>query len=724
MLKKLLNKNKSSNKQQVLIQSLEGIGDILEFETKRKRYEKVKKGLTIIHDIIKDLFDIKKVDSDKFEQIVVSREFFDLYKDDKKEAQFRLAFNPDKYLVAFYSAIHQLSRIHEAAVASGNNEISRFAVYNLSRTLAYITKSPQNDIFVQQILQKLFDAAKIALRNDDSSMYAASTDWYTQVVFDKYKKEKFDLSYLDECNKHFYWSMRLIVDENQHKAFKSAISSLVDGFHIPTHDKHKIWDYGHLLLRSDFSKHDKVNKKHNIEDIIKELAHSQEEINTKEELDNWLNKFNELKDIFNSYFDQKQKEEAKKIEDKINNFIIAQYKYNRLKDQIAKICVYSLYKKRESFIKCVLEFKQPPDSDASWGGLDIVPSTLNEAIHFYFNRGIWERDLGHLEDHRGSEIYFKRYFIILLARLIQNIRPDNDHQYPQLDNYDLPNLHVYKLSGIESGVDSLVNAAKQIKDDKDLLLELGIDIHNLDELFDVKLIPFLESLKIKSEARIRQIQREQKISESKIKEFIDKLLKEFYEVATFRNIFKNYIKIFLDQNKGLYSGNIKNKGIKRVDYKSAFFDEWHIHYSDWGEDYGRTLALFENIDVFEKLESFCELIKSNTIDLALDKFTNLSEIIIFTTHTSIYKFFSNSNNFKPKWHNDCKPLKIPGFEGYYIYKEQRIPVFSIAINKNVNEVLVLSKFKLGKFIQYSPIEKEKDKKYKKDIFYIKIKSFF
>ena len=166
MLKKLLNKNKSNSKQRILIQSLEGIGDILEFETKRKRYEKVKKGLTIIHDIIKDLFDIKKDDPDKFEQIVVSREFFDLYKNDKKEAQLQLAFDPDKYLIVPYTAIHQFSRIHEAAIESGNNEISRFAVYNLSWTLAHITKFSDNDIFVQQILHKLFDASKIALKND------------------------------------------------------------------------------------------------------------------------------------------------------------------------------------------------------------------------------------------------------------------------------------------------------------------------------------------------------------------------------------------------------------------------------------------------------------------------------------------------------------------------------------------------------------------------------
>jgi len=723
MLKKLLSKNKSNNKQKILIQSLEGIGDILEFETRRKRYEKVKKGLTIIHDIIKDLFDIKKDDPDKFEQIVVSREFFDLYKNDKKEAQLRLAFDPDKYLIVPYTAIHQFSRIHEAAIESGNNEISRFAVYNLSWTLAHITKFSDNDIFVKQILHKLFDASKIALRNNDSSMYASSTDWYTRVVFDRYKKEKFDLSYLDECNKHFYWSMKLIVDENQHKAFKAAVSSLVDGLHIQIYDNHKIWDYGHLLFRNDFSKYGEIDKKYNTEDIIKELAHSQEDINTKEELDNWFNKFNELKDILNPYFNQAQKVEAKKLEDKINNFIIAQYKHNRLKDEIVDICVYSIFKKKESFVKCILEFKQPPDSDASWGGLDIIPSTINEAISFYFKRSTWERSHGYFEDHHDREIYFKRYFVILLARLIQNIRPDNDDNYPQLDNYNLPDLHVYKLSSIESGIDDLVNVAKQIKNDKDLLLKLGVDINSLDELFDIKLIPFLESLKIKSEARIRQIQREQKISKNKVKEFIGKLSKEFYEVATFRNIFKNYLKIFLDQKKGFYSGKIKNKGINRVDYKSAFFNEWHIHYSDWGENYGRTLALFENTDIFEKLEKFCKSTKGGTIDLALDKIDDLSRAVIFTTHASIYKFFSNSNNFQPKWHSDCKKLNISGFEGYYNYKEEEIPVFSVAINKNVNEVLILNKSRLGNFVQHSPIEKKEDEKYRNDIFYIKIKSF-
>jgi len=73
MLKRIWSKNKKlSDKQNVLIKTLEGIGDILVFETKRQKNKLVLEGLQKITDIIKKLFDIKENDPEKFKQLVFS----------------------------------------------------------------------------------------------------------------------------------------------------------------------------------------------------------------------------------------------------------------------------------------------------------------------------------------------------------------------------------------------------------------------------------------------------------------------------------------------------------------------------------------------------------------------------------------------------------------------------------------------------------------------------
>ena len=101
-LKNTLNNKALAAKQTKFIHTLEGIGDILVFETKRRnRNKNVIQGLKRISNITKTFFDIKRRDPDKFERLVLAQEFFDLYRKNDKEAKLRLAFDPGKYLISF-----------------------------------------------------------------------------------------------------------------------------------------------------------------------------------------------------------------------------------------------------------------------------------------------------------------------------------------------------------------------------------------------------------------------------------------------------------------------------------------------------------------------------------------------------------------------------------------------------------------------------------------------
>ncbi len=726
MLKRVWTKNKKlSDKQSVLIESLEGIGDILVFETRRQKNKLVLEWLQKITDIIKKIFDIKENDPEKFEQLVFSQEILEFYKKDEKDAKFLLAFDPEKYLISFSTAINQVTRVYEAAVDSQNEEISRFAVYHINWILARLTKRPNNDLFVEQILRKLSEISRIAIERNDKSMYAASIHWYIDVVFNHLgrKEGDFDLTYIDLFNEYFFSMVKYIVSEDQKSLFHALVSYLVDGINIPFYNQGKVWEYGHLILHSGFEIYKKLDEKYDIEKKIKELVSSETDVATKDKLDIWFKKFNELKAIIEPNLKLYQRKEAKKLEKEIKEFILSQFKYNNLLEIIFTIGAYCLFKQRASYIKYLWEYKQPPDADALWIGHDIVPTTLDEVIRLYFKRGIFKRKFDFWEGHHGSEKYYKQYFLLLLARVLQNVRADSEGSFPQIENYKLPDLHIFVLSNLEYSVDEFIQLATDLKTQKSLLAELGFDIKHIDELFDGKLIPFLKKLKEEASKQISVKNKSQNISLKKIEEFKEDFLKSFYESASLRDIFINYLKLYEDRTREEKVNQKQRFEINIVDDKAAFFDEWHIHYAEWGKNYGRSLAFSENSYLFDAIAKSCEEISKEEFENTLSKFKNTDDIVIFAANIAFWLFFKNCKNFKPKWYRNVKQLDIKSFEGWYEFNGKFIPIFKIYHQNIEKQILILNRNKIGRIIQLSPLNEGENESLVRDIFYINIQAF-
>jgi len=96
MPKKQLNNERLARNQERFIKSIEGIGDILAFYTKRRnKIKSVIDGLNRLEKIIEDLFNIQRNEPEKFEKLLLTQEFFDLHKKDKREAQLRLSLSPE-----------------------------------------------------------------------------------------------------------------------------------------------------------------------------------------------------------------------------------------------------------------------------------------------------------------------------------------------------------------------------------------------------------------------------------------------------------------------------------------------------------------------------------------------------------------------------------------------------------------------------------------------------
>lgn len=724
ILKNRLSRKTTTSKQKIFVQSFEGIGDILVYETKRQKNKLVQDGLQKISDLIKEVFEIEKNDLKRFKQIMFSKNFFELYKKDKTEAILCLDFDSEKYLTGFLTPINQIVRVYEAAISSQNEEISRFAVYNINWVLAVLSSRKNNELFIKQILRKLSEISRIAVQRNDVSVYAAAIYWYVDIVFNKLGKEaNFKIIYLNLFDDFFFSIVKYIVSENQTSIFKSLVKSLVDGIHIRNISHGAVWKYAQLLLVENPEKSSQLDQTDKIQQKASELEGSVDELFTLENLNKWLSKFEVLKNILEPVLSNEQMKIASTLEQEIRDSATSEFKYQNLLEIVFAVGAYCLFNQKYPYIKYLWEYNQPPDSDSIWIGHEIIPNSLDGVVQFYYRKGLFDRKFDFWEDHRGSEKYFKQYFLLLLLRVLNKIPFDTEGKYQQIENFRLPGHHVNRLSDIEHSIDTFFQLSDELKKSANLLFEIGIEPEKSDVLFEAKLIPFLNKLKGEAGRQIVEINRMGKISQKKVEEFKEGVLKGFDEATKLRDIFKDYLETYENRVK---EKNVSIKNcfrINTIDHKAAFFDEWHIQYHGWGENYGRELAEIEDTYLLDKISAECKEIQKDEFVPTLEKFKNPDNIIIFTTSIGIYRFFEESNRYVPKWKKGTEQITVGSFIGWYEFKQLLIPVFHTFHHRINKQILILDKTKIGKLIQLTPLTDEDDANKLKDIFYINIQAF-
>lgn len=736
--------------QQRLFFALEKIVNIALVKTERGDNQSVKEILNDLEKIFRRFWQLKKDDPDKFNSLLWSKDFFERYiepsekqealvEDDlkraesveekMKEASILLTFAARKQLKGLTQFLASFEKIWECALRTDNNEISRYVVYHLHSLLAELTLEPTNDLFVEEFLRLMNSMTWKAIQTSklkgrlDVSVYSASIFWYTDIVFRRIvtREGVFDVSYLNLFDRHFFSIVKYIISENQTELFHVLVSSLVDRI-LPVVNEGAIWDYGHLILLSNPRKYQELDNRHGIVRRIQELAGLESVLDTHQKLNQWLKKFGELKEILQPHFSDNQKAKASKLEREIEEVAVSQFKHSNLLEVVFAIGAYCLFKQKPEYIRYLWEYKQPPDSDASWIGPDIIPTTLNGIMTLYFGREEFERKFGFWEGHHGTEQYYKQYFLLLVARILQNMAKTSEKNYEQIRKYKLPDWDIHLLSSIEGSADNLIFVVERLRKHEELLGTLGFDVSNLDELFDKGLIRFLRILKAKAHARIKDTKVTQRISLAKLTDFRKRVLDSFNEEAIMRGIFKNY-NLYQDKTKETYEGSLKRVGRTSVDQKAAFFEKWHIHYADWGTQYGKSFAFGEDSHLLGKIAENCREIGEKPFEEVLSNFDDLSNVIILATNVVLFRFFERSENFKPKWYKDIRQLNLKGFEGWYEFRGERIPIFG-TYQRNVSKrFLILNKSRLGQLIQYSPLDRGEDENLIEDIFYIKVQAF-
>lgn len=317
----------------------------------------------------------------------------------------------------------------------------------------------------------------------------------------------------------------------------------------------------------------------------------------------------------------------------------------------------------------------------------------------------WEGEVQSIQILEKLEKYYAIKALSLLA----------DKTEEDISNIRLP--HNRDLAFLAEGGGELIHFLDNIKSNQDDWKFVLTDkaINKIDFLKDLLL-----RAKEAQEKKEKEIKRKQNISINKVEEFKNGVINGFYEHVVMRDIFRFY-RLLNNKVEQEITDEDPRFGFQVIDDKAVFFDQWHVYFPGWGENYGRNLAMSENLLLFGKLSKNCKEISGDKFENALFRIKNHEDMLLISANILFSRFVNYSGKFKPKWKGDTnKQLQVKGFAGWYDFNNLSIPVFEIYHKDIEKQIIIINKNKIGQIVQLSPLNKGEDKSLIKNIFYINI----
>ncbi len=688
----------------------EGLGDILVKETSQKKNELVISSIQRMGDIINFVFELQEKKPNKFKELFLGKDFFDNYKDKDLEKAIKSNFDDSDISRALYTPINQMLRISENSINQRNYDISIAIDIEFYRLLNKISKLDENKKFITLLLEKIYEISRLSIKNNVETSFS----WYINNV---YNSEDFNLPYLIIFNKTFFNIIQLIIDENNLKNFEIFVKSIYQSIYI-FNDPSRIFEYGYLLMYQN----SQIYKELNIQTKIESLNKKEKNILSLNDLNEWKAEFTELTKIIDPKLGIQKQEEAEAIKLSIHKSLNQRIKLNNLLELLFAIGAYSFYKKRYDLINRLWFFKQQY-RDYSVGQHKVIPTEIEELIIILNNQSLFNYHYGLYSDNNDEYwIFYRKYFFLLLLKIIQASPKNSDGSNSVVDDFSLPVLTSTEYQNIIYKIDGYIKLAENFVEKEKILINiLNFDVEEIDYLNE-NLILLLKNIKRKSEDEIDKIEKNIELSAQIVNEFIDMYFENFKNYSKVKRIytelFNNYRLDFTIKNN---IDLLKNKIVPDlVIDKKWFFDDLSIKYFNKNKSMGEYFAKRENTYLLKLIISKCRDIPYDSFDELILEFNNIDNLFIISTNLALNKFFRKKYNYI-----DYLQMKETNnlIDGYYRLNNFNIPIINVYDTSQENYVILLDKTKSGKLIQYS-LEKIKESDQEiRESFLIKIKTF-
>jgi hypothetical protein len=147
MIKKEINSRKMIYGQEIFIKNLEGIADVLVFNTKKRwRNRLVEKHLEELNKIVKKFFNLFKNNPNKFIELLISKK----YRKNKENTEFILSIIPHEVLIGYSAILDVIFSVYEASIVVNNFDIRAKTKNIISKIFIIISNNELNDIFIKQ----------------------------------------------------------------------------------------------------------------------------------------------------------------------------------------------------------------------------------------------------------------------------------------------------------------------------------------------------------------------------------------------------------------------------------------------------------------------------------------------------------------------------------------------------------------------------------------------
>lgn len=310
---------------------------------------------------------------------------------------------PGSFRTGFYRIWAQS---YKAGLWSSSNSL----VFKVQKILDTLTQDEDNGLLLNEFLFLLMQISSLGLSKqgeaNTSFVENPTFQWYFNLGLNVEYKKPFQLEYQQKYYDPFFWrALKRIVNNNSFDLFKSFVSSLHHGSHSTFISRNNI--YG-------------------IFDITRVSAAAEREISVVEH--RFLRTTN-IKDYIE--YTEKVAETIGKYEGSLRNGITSaeavellvtdankNFKSTTLSIYIYLLGTYLVFKENFKWINYLWEFQQPSDADATWGAHSFVPSDLPTIFRFLLNENNYsDRVQFEWEEHHGVSSYYKKYGILLIARL-------------------------------------------------------------------------------------------------------------------------------------------------------------------------------------------------------------------------------------------------------------------------------------------------------------------
>lgn len=694
-------------KKQNIIESVEGIGDIILYQVHRKNNRSAATAMAQLTKMTIKLIRLNMFKPEKFARLVYSPELREYQQNNTPEALKNFCFkDTNKHLSLLATYINQLERTYLTAIKENNDEVAQFAIRALNSSLLHASTQSNNELVVEFIVRKIHNCVRSAITLD-SPISQSIIAWYIDNLLKGPHRGQgaFHVPYLDIYDPYFISIIKQIITSGKFDKFSAVIDYMANNFLFTEYQKEKLWGYHYLLRAADFEKYLVINREQRVQRRVRNLIEEESQMYTIAQLDSWLDSFTSLKEIIEKNLTSvEDKKKAQLLEGEIKDNAIKHLKYTRmlrLSYVIGSLCMLN---DNHEYIRYMRDVAK--DLAKKESGLNLIPQTLQQVMNDYLIfHDLYER-------HGIAASGYRRYMLMLIEDLFDANAKQNFYLPFLQQEQIVPGMQA--LAGlIEVGNEN--NSDQNNKSMDPVLSFLNKEYKGIEKLI----------VKMRSKLTI-----DKKVTNS----FYTSFIEGFNSRTVLRNLFKQYLNSYENKAKNKYK-TLPNRawGINELAEKANLLSS-NDKLKRTASQYGETMADIENMTIFGNLMKHCRRTRVPKLENFLRRLGDPEDLLMVSTYSGVNKLLNQQEGFHMvRYIDDARATTkrnldnlsaIKGFVGYYDINNYSIPVFNFYYRGEGDYVLVLHKSKLGKLTQMPlmphPTPKKKYLKLTKDSMYFKL----